>query len=103
MLQHAEDITSSSTTIPSLPGTVTFRKAVIETEHPADFLMGIECGQACFVGKGTLITRQMLTKLCLELIEGDEDIPKAYYMGYLVGFIDALLHARKAYPCGYIM
>lgn len=90
---------------PSLPlsGTVTFRKAVIETEHPADFLMGIECGQAYFVDKGILITRQMLTKLCLELTEGDEDIPEAYYMGYLVGFIDALLCARKAYPRGYIM
>ena len=82
-------------------GTHTFRKAVIETESRDDLRLGILCGQDCFVdlhSENASITSNHLAALFIETMKSDE--PEPFNVGFLVGFVDALLRARKTYPRG---
>src|SRR6266849_5481819 len=72
-------------------GTVTFRKAMIATNNADGFLMGIECGQACYVEEDHPVTSKVLVDLCAEVVDNDDDLPEDYLVGFLVGYLDALL------------
>ena len=84
-----------------VPGTLTFRKAVIQTESMDDLKPGILCGQDCFVDlhcENPSITSKQLAMLFIEFMSSDE--PEPFNVGFLMGFVDALLRARKTYPLG---
>lgn len=86
-------------------GIVTFRKAVIATNNAEGFLTGIECGQACgqacYVDEDYPITSKVLVDICAEVVDNAGDLPEDHLIGFLVGYLDALLRARKTYPRGW--
>lgn len=83
-----------------IEGTVTFRKASIQTDDMKELTVGIECGQASFVDDHRPITSRLLLEF-FESVVGADD-PEAYDVGFILGFIDALLHNRKTYPPTYL-
>jgi len=81
--------------------TLTFRKAVIETECPTELRKGIVCGQACSVDLiHEAVTSKDLAHLFAETMNSSDE-PEAFNVGFIIGMIDALLRARKTYPRGW--
>ena len=74
---------------------------MIATNNADGFLTGIECGQACYVEEDYPITSKVLVDLCAEVVDNVDDLAEDYLIGFLVGYLDALLRARKTYPRGW--
>jgi hypothetical protein len=86
----------------ALPGplTLTFRRAVIETESIDDLDDGIICGQVSCVDhayyEDAVLSTHKLSLLFAETINSGEG--EAFTVGFIIGVVDALLRARKTYP-----
>ncbi len=83
-------------------GTLTFRRATIETESMDDLDDGIICGQVSGVDllcEEVPLTSKHLAPLFTETMQSGE--PEAFNVGFIVGLVDALLRARKTYPHGW--
>ena len=64
-------------------------------------LVGIECGHVCYIEEDYPVTSAVLAALFAEVVDHDDDLPEDYRIGFIVGFLDAILHARKTYPRGW--
>jgi hypothetical protein len=58
-----------------------------------EFTIGIECGQICFVEDARSISIESLFTLFAGTIESDD--PRAYSIGFLLGYAEAFFRNRK--------
>jgi hypothetical protein len=87
--------------VPVVLGTTFFRRAVIQTEDMDELALGIVCGQESGVDlqhDQAFITTNDLAAVFFDTVNCSE--PEPFTVGFLIGFVDALLRARKTYPHG---
>ena len=100
--EPSEEVADFQVEVVLVPGSLPFRKAVIETESLHDLKMGIECGQEYAVelrDEPAPLSSHDLACLFAETINSEE-VAEAYSVGFLLGVVDGLLRARKTYPRG---
>jgi hypothetical protein len=84
--------------------TAKFRQALIEVDDPEEFQKGVMCGQVSYVDDDNqpATAQGILQVITHEIENADQETPIDFQVGFLLGRIDALLHARKTYPLAWL-